>query len=142
MDSMVYCFGDEIINKPPNAPTIDGPTGGKIDTEYNYIFRSVDLNDDDVFYYIKWGDGHVETWDGPHTSGEDINFTHTYSREGTFIIKAKAKDIFNEESEWSEFSVTIPREKVVNNYILSRLQSHPNFFTIILLYIYNFKSTI
>ncbi len=81
-----------------------------------------------MFYYIKWGDGHVETWDGPYTSSEDINFTHTYSREGTFTIKAKVKDIFNEESEWSEFTVTIPREKVINEFILSRLQNHSNFF--------------
>jgi len=84
-----------------------------------------------VFYYIKWGDGHVEIWDGPHASSEDINVSHTYSREGTFTINAKAKDIFDEESEWSEFTVTIPRDKLLNEPLLKFLQSHPNLFPLL-----------
>ena len=111
IDNNVYCFGDEIINKPPDAPTITGPTNGKIGEEYTYTFTSGDQNNDDIFYYIKWGDGHVEFWNGPYSSGEGINISHTYSRERTFTISAKAKDVFDEESKWSEFTVTIPRSK-------------------------------
>jgi hypothetical protein len=122
-------------NTKPEIPDIDGPTSGKVGTEYIYTFNSVDADDDDVFYYIKWGDGHVEIWDGPYNSGVDADIKHTFIREGTFKIEAKAKDFYGAESEWAEFTVTMPRNKIVNRPILNLLQnflqSHHNLFPII-----------
>ena len=98
-------------NEPPEAPTIDGPTSGSKGTEYTYTFNSVDPDGDDVFYYILWGDGYKEIWKGPHASGADASFAHTYDREGTFEIQAKAKDTYDAESDWGTFTVTMPRNK-------------------------------
>ncbi|KYK34320.1 MAG: hypothetical protein AYK22_05515 [Thermoplasmatales archaeon SG8-52-3] len=99
------------VNLPPKAPTISGPSNGKPGTEYTYSFNSLDPNDHDVSYYILWGDGHVELWDGPHPSGSNIEIAHNYNKEGAFTIQAKAKDIFNSESNWSYFEVEIPRTR-------------------------------
>ena len=98
-------------NEPPEKPYIDGPTSGSAGTEYDFIFNSVDPDGDNVYYYIQWGDGHFEIWEGPHPSGEDVIIPHTFAKQGTFKIEAKAKDTYNSESGWSEFDIEIPRNK-------------------------------
>jgi pyrrolidone-carboxylate peptidase len=115
-------------NNPPLTPTISGPTNGIVDTPLTFTFNSVDPDGDDVEYYIKWGDGHVETWDGPYASGLDVNITHTYTRKGSFTIEAKARDPYGEESDWETLTVTIPRDRVINRPILYFLQNYPYLF--------------
>ncbi|KYK22580.1 hypothetical protein AYK24_01955 [Thermoplasmatales archaeon SG8-52-4] len=113
-------------NSPPNTPTIDGPITGKAGVKYIYTFNSEDIDDDDVYYYIKWGDGHTEVWTGPYASGVDFDIEHTYTRPGTFTIEAKAKDTKGEESNWGELTVTMPRDKEISSSPLMRfLQRYP-----------------
>jgi hypothetical protein len=90
-------------NNPPSAPNIDGPTSGNPGIEYNYSFLSTDPDGDDVFYFVDWGDGTVEYWNGPHSSGEIIEIGHEWPYTGVFNIKAKAKDTYDAESDWSDF---------------------------------------
>ena len=118
-------------NNPPETPTISGPTNGGIDTPLTFTFNSVDPDDDDVEYYIKWGDGYIENWDGPHASGIDVSLIHTYTREKTFTIEAKARDIFGDESGWATFTVTIPRSKNIDSLFLRFLENHPNMFLLL-----------
>jgi len=113
-DKTVYCFGDEVVNHPPTNPTIDGPRSGSALTEYDYIFKSFDRDGDEIYYYILWGDSYVECWDGPHSSGEDFIISHTYKKQDTFKIEAKAKDSKGLESDWATFNVTIPRNDAFN----------------------------
>ncbi|KYK24111.1 hypothetical protein AYK24_06790 [Thermoplasmatales archaeon SG8-52-4] len=118
-------------NNPPEIPTITGPTNGNAGTSYTYTFNSVDPDGDDVFYYIKWDDGNVEVWDGPHASGANANFAYTYTKEGTFTIEAKAKDIYGEESGWGTLTVTMPRTKSISNtFLLNILKQMSQFFPI------------
>jgi len=114
-----YIF--ESTNYAPSAPDINGPTNGIPDTPYTYKFNSVDPEGDEVYYSIEWGDGYLEDWDGPHASGTDVDFTHTYFRKGTFIIEAKAKDTSGSESDWSELEVIIPRNKASSRQWLELL---------------------
>jgi hypothetical protein len=107
------CSG-EFPNSPPEAPTIEGPSSGQAETAYNFTFNSIDPDEDDVYYYIIWGDGYVETWDGPHPSGEDFVISHTYANQGTFTIQAKAKDSEGYESGWTTLNVTMPRTKQID----------------------------
>jgi len=108
-----------IQNDEPSKPIIDGPTTGKPGIEYEYTFVSTDPNDDDLYYYIDWGDGNTKDWFGPFESGEIVTVSHTYEKKSVnpepmgkkYTIKAKAKDIFDSESDWGEFEVTMPRNK-------------------------------
>ena len=104
-----------ITTLPPDAPSIDGPTSGKKGVSYNFTFNSVDPDGDDVYYYIKWGDGCIENWDGPHPSGVDFVIAHSYPSKKTFTIEAKAKDTSNAESNWTYFDIKIPRTKASSN---------------------------
>jgi pyrrolidone-carboxylate peptidase len=112
-------------NYPPEAPSIDGPANGIIDIPYNFTFNSIDPEDEDVYYYIIWGDGHVENWDGPHLSGVDFEIEHTYTKTGTFKIEVKAKDTNGYESIWNSLEISIPRNKVcIKNYNLLNIIFH------------------
>ena len=110
----MYCFGDEEGNHPPNTPTIDGPTNGKKGEEYYYTFITTDLDGNDVWYFIEWGDGFCEDWIGPYLSGQEITVSHTWAEEDTYTITAKAKDVFDNESDWATLEVTIPKNKPFN----------------------------
>jgi len=95
-------------NNPPEAPIIDGPTIGATEIKYDFTFVTTDSDDDDVYYYIDWGDGNYEDWIGPFGSGEEIIVNHSWLSENTYTILSKAKDIHDAESSWSEpFNITI-----------------------------------
>src|SRR6056297_2669117 len=44
-------------NIPPEPPTITGPQQIKINTEETFTFSATDLDEDDLYYLIEWGDG-------------------------------------------------------------------------------------
>jgi hypothetical protein len=123
---------DENMNDPPTTPTIDGPGSGKPETSYTYTFRSVDPEGDQVYYYIEWGDGDIVEWDGPHNSDVEIDLAHTWAEKGTYIIKAKAKDVYDEESGWETLTVTIPRSKLDIDSIFRIFPRFQYFFNILL----------
>ena len=99
------------VNAPLTPPIIDGPTSGKPGIEYKYTFTAASPEEHDVYYYIDWGDGTFEEWIGPYNSGLEVTIGHIWDREKTFVIKAKAKDVFDLESDWAVFVVRILEDK-------------------------------
>jgi hypothetical protein len=98
-----------IINdNPPSTPTIHGKARGAVGTPYPYTFTTVDVNGDDVYYYIDWGDGQLDECVGPYDSGENVEITHQWDTKGTYTIYAKAKDIYGIESNWGKMNVVMP----------------------------------
>jgi len=95
-------------NDPPGTPLIEGETHGYYGESYDYTFIATDPDGDDVWYFIEWGDGDTEEWIGPYSSSEEIARSHTWDDEGTYIIRAKARDIFDAESDWGTLEVTMP----------------------------------
>jgi outer membrane protein assembly factor BamB len=104
-------------NSPPTPPTIDGNAKGKVGVEYNYSFLSTDADNNEIYYYINWGDGNIEQWIGPYYSAQQIILNHSWMQKGTYIVKVKAKDIYSVESQWSELLVKIPRTRNSYNWI-------------------------
>jgi len=109
-------------NNAPSRPIIefegnkDKLVPGK---EYSFYFKSTDPESDDIWYFIDWGDGDVENWIGPYESGEEVEVKHSFSEGMTsFNIRAKAKDIFDQESGWGSLKVTTPQSKMIKNPIL------------------------
>jgi len=111
-------------NKPPEAPTIEGPSKGKPGIKYDFTFYAEDLDDDDdVSYYIEWGDGTTTGWTDYFESGQPADFSHTWDKIEEFPIRCKAKDIYNAEGDWSNYIIYIPRNMVFdsNLNLLERL---------------------
>ncbi len=95
-------------NTPPTVPDITGKTEGKPGNPYLFSFQSVDGQDQDIYYFIDWGDGSNSDWLGPYISGTIIHVTHTWTSKGVFNVTAKAKDIMDGESDWGVLQVTMP----------------------------------
>ncbi|RLF61197.1 MAG: hypothetical protein DRN16_03935, partial [Thermoplasmata archaeon] len=91
-----------VSNHPPNKPTVSGQTFGYVGTSYMYFFNTTDIDNNSVYYYIDWGDGNTTGWIGPSPSGETVNIFHSWSVDGIYEVKAKAKDEYGNESEWSD----------------------------------------
>jgi outer membrane protein assembly factor BamB len=108
-------------NNPPEAPTIDGPTEGKIKISYPYTFLSNDPEEDDIKYFIEWGDGE-ETETSFYQSGDTATASHTWQTKGDYAIRAKAIDIYGAESDWATLEVTVPRNKPILNAFEQRFQ--------------------
>jgi len=103
-----YTF--EIVNQPPDTPSQPtGPTTGYICIEYNYSTSTIDPDGDDVKYGWDWdGDLVVDEWTDWYSSGETCTTSHSWENPGTYNVSVKAKDIYDDESNWSNpLSVTM-----------------------------------
>ncbi|PNX50212.1 MAG: hypothetical protein BV456_07410 [Thermoplasmata archaeon M8B2D] len=100
------------LNSPPEKPNINGPSSGKAGTAYNFDFCSSDQDGDNLTYCIDWGDESGELCLGPYPSNTRITESHTWTSDGTYTIKAKARDVNQAESDWATFSVTMPKNKI------------------------------
>jgi len=96
----VYVFKGP--NQPPNPPTITGPTEGKVGIAHGFNITTIDPDGDEVYYFIDWGDNTTSGWLGPFTSGQQMTVSHTWDKKGEYLIKSKAKDVSELESNWSD----------------------------------------
>ena len=114
-DPIDFCFKTYgFNNNPPIKPIINGDMKVTLDTEYHYSFLSTDLEQNEISYYIDWGDNTNTGWTRLLSSGEYFNSSHTWIQKGSYTIKAKAKDIYGAESEWSTFIVSMPKNIDIN----------------------------
>lgn len=102
-------YGD---NNPPEKPTIIGPISVEVGKVYTYNLTCNDPDNDDVLFYIEWGDSLTDNWLDHAVSGETIEKTHIWSFPfpRTRQIKVKAKDKYEAESEWTYLDITITKE--------------------------------
>ncbi len=119
-------------NDPPDKPSIDGPTSGKVGTFYDYTAQTTDHDDNDIWYFLYWGDGSGTGWLGPFDSGEDVTKHHRWTEKGTYNITCKAKDVYGEESDFGTLEVTMPKNLQSSNSLFIRfLEGHPRMFPIL-----------
>ena len=110
-DGFLHAFGEGTPNSPPHTPSITGPNHGTQGTDYPYTFVSTDPDEDDMYYYVDWRDGTNSGWMGPYASGDEIIRTHQWAEVGSYTIRAKVRDYFDEESDWATLEVTMPKER-------------------------------
>ncbi|MFH1101588.1 MAG: C25 family cysteine peptidase [Methanobacteriota archaeon] len=99
-DSLVVTGGGQPMTPEPPS----GPNEGDVNQAIVFQIPAVtDPEQQDVFYYVDWGDGLNTNWIGPYHSGEGpIEVRHHWTQPGYYEIKIKAKDIFDLESPYSE----------------------------------------
>jgi len=108
---------ENIDNYPPEIPIINGPTRGKINENIEYTITSNDPDGDDIYYYIEWGDGEIEEWLGPFESGSSAIINHNWEEEGDYLIRVKAKDTSNIESDWGILEINMPKNNQYFRFI-------------------------
>jgi outer membrane protein assembly factor BamB len=118
----LHAFGPQETNDPPTSPSITGPSEGKVDTEYEFTFKSTDPDRNPVSFYIEWGDGKTTGWTMDYNTGEVATYSHTWTEGGNFTIKAKARDTFGLEGDWATFEIGMKsKNKATNNMLLWRI---------------------
>jgi len=108
-DPVDLCF-QLLSHYPPSTPEIAGPSSGKAGESYDYIFSSTDPEDEDITFCIDWGDETEEI--GPFPSGDDITQSHTWSEEGSYSLRIKARDSRGLESAYGTLSISMPKSKI------------------------------
>lgn len=99
------------LSNPPDIPIITGPGNGEIGETYDYTIVAHEPDSEEIFYYVDWGDDTNSGWVGSYNSDQPCNISHEWDNQGTYTIKAKAKDKWGIESDWGELEVTMPRNK-------------------------------
>ncbi len=102
-------------NRPPNDPTITGPRKGKVGATYLFNFWTTDPENQNVSYYIEWGDGTHTGWTDYFTSGQTVHFMHTWYKINEYPVRCKAKDTLGAESNWSYMPIPIFDDASDNN---------------------------
>jgi len=89
-------------NQAPDTPYApSGPDDGEIDIEYDFSANTNDPEEHDIYYLFDWDDGTDSGWLGPYPSGDTAEASHTWTEAGTYDVTVKAKDIYEEESDFS-----------------------------------------
>ena len=122
----------DVENQPPDPPLITGPPIGNFGTEYTYVVASIDPEYEQIRYFFDWGDGTTFGWTNEsYSSGEECEMAHTWNEKGTYIIKVKAMDEHQLESDWATLEVSMPKNKAINSPFLRFLENHPYMFPIL-----------
>ncbi|GAG92836.1 unnamed protein product, partial [marine sediment metagenome] len=85
--------------------------------ESDHRFTTYDPDNNPIRLYIDWGDGTFLNWTREYASGETVVEAHSWADYGNYTIRAKAKDIFDEESEWTTFNYEVGGA-ILNNALL------------------------
>jgi C1A family cysteine protease/PKD repeat protein len=118
----------------PSAPIISGPSSGKPNIEYTFSFTSYDEENDQVAYYVDWGDGTNTGWSSYVNSGTTVKFKHTWTEQKVITLKAKAKDSKGAESDWGTHKVSMPKSTnrpLFLQFLQNFFEKYPNAFLIL-----------
>jgi hypothetical protein len=124
-DSFSSYYPVRIGNHPPNAPEISGPQNGFLGVEYQFNFSLSEPDNDQMYLRVDWGSGTPGNWKGPYDPDETVKLKYTFTEKGTYIIRAQAKDIYDSESGWDEYTITITKSKIKNIPVFKFLENHP-----------------
>ena len=92
----------ESENQPPNIPSVPtGPSSGAPGVSYSFTATTTDPDGDQISFKFDWGDGTESGWSSFVNSGSSASMSHSWSGQGTYQVRAKAKDVNGAESGWS-----------------------------------------
>jgi len=90
-------------DSPLKPDTPSGETNGQIGQSYDYTTKAIDPNGDQIKYGWDWdGDLIPDEWTGWYDSDVTITTSHTWTQQGNYDIRVKARDTSGLESEWSD----------------------------------------
>ena len=124
---ITYCYWQffdlkcarKTTNNPPDIP--NKPSGwpvGEVEKNYTYKTSTTDEDNDQIYYMFDWGDGTTSGWLGPYNSGEKVEASHSWSKQGDYLIRVKAKDTHYSESKWSD---PLPIRMPIRNFWFLRI---------------------
>ena len=98
-----------VYSNPPSAPIRPSGTASSclVRVPYEYSTSAIDPDGDQVKYIFDWGDKSSDTT-GLIDSGAEARASHTWTKPGTYYVKAQAVDLYGWGSDWSpKLKVTV-----------------------------------
>jgi hypothetical protein len=93
----------DCFNEAPQTPQVpSGPAEAEVGTEQSFSTVTTDPDGNDLFYRFAWGDGAQSGWIGPYGSGDPCSASHSWTSPGGHYVKAKARDIYYLQTDWSD----------------------------------------
>ena len=121
--------GSALSNQPPYQPSKpSGIDNGFVGFDYDYTFSTTDPDNDDVSYYVDWGDGNTSGWSDFYNSGNSITMPYNWTEQGTYEVRVKSRDIEAEESIWSETLYVIISEEYNNPIVYVDDDADPSWY--------------
>lgn len=104
VDMMFITYG---LNSDGNIPpyTPKRPTGTvllRVGDIASFLVSTTDVNNDKISYMIDYGDSTNLVWSDLLPSGMTAQFLHSYTQEGIYMVRVKAKDQHGAMSGWSD----------------------------------------
>jgi hypothetical protein len=94
------------ISRPPGIPlTPFGPDTGYVDSTYGFWTAGGDPNGDSILFQFDWGNGDTSAWSDPVPESTYVRMTHSWPGAGEFSIRARAKDVNDLMSDWSDVHI-------------------------------------
>lgn len=114
-------------NQPPFSPTIEGPSEiakGKL-CWYNFTFT--DPDESPLYLYVVAFSMESNIWWGPYPTEWGKEFIqHYWEEEGDHVVKAKVKDPYGAESEWTTLEIQVSKNKAsITSPTQQFLVTHP-----------------
>mgnify|MGYP002276669916 CR=1 FL=1 len=101
----------DIPNTPPETPEQpDGPINIEVDELADYLTSATDPDGDMVQYRFSWDDDTYSDWTELVQSGQTAGWNHSWSQEGTYKVRAQARDSKLAKSGWSDYLLVIVGE--------------------------------
>jgi nitrous oxidase accessory protein len=99
----------DVVSEHPSVPVIHGPSTGIMNVEYEFTTEPIqNPTGDYLFCKWDWDDGNISGWLGPYASGSVVSASHGWVQTGMYEIRAKLKDPYEVESDWSApYTITI-----------------------------------
>jgi len=124
IDVVIKNIEEITSDEPPSTPSIKGNETGPFGTNQQYEIKARDPEGNSVYYMIDWGDGTITDWLGPYASNVDITQSHNWDEKGTYQVQVKAKDIYDQESDWGTLEVEMPKSKVISHPFIKWILSN------------------
>jgi hypothetical protein len=120
-------------NSPLKPQTPAGPSMGTVGHTYDYTTKTSDPDGDQIRYGWDWnGDLIPDEWTGLYDSDVEITTSHTWTEQGNYDVRVKARDGIGLEGVWSDpLPVNMPRSRSINRSFLQFLENHPNMFPLL-----------
>lgn len=97
----------QLVSAPPDEPTIQIITNPIYNQATEIHIQTTDDDNDNVSFYIDWGDGQNTDWTEEISSGQTLSLSHIWNRPGQYQIRAKAKDVNSIVGPWGSTDIFV-----------------------------------
>ena len=96
-----------LVSTPPDEPTIEIITTPVYNQPTEIQIQTIDDDNDNVSFYIDWGDGQSTDWTEEISSGQSLSISHIWTRPGQYEIRAKARDNNSVIGPWASKDIFV-----------------------------------